>query len=164
MKLSAPWIKFYRELEALFAEDEEVRVVYDEEVNEVKLYVENSVKAEALSQLLPEEKTFGNVTLRITVIPGNNVLKGVDLFSRAFEGNPALSYVLPIDCPMGHFEYAIFKPKVVQFFNDDIGDLNGLCSTLYQDIAKDVFGSETGIFFCTEPTEQKLQKPLGEWP
>lgn len=39
--------------------------------------------------------------------------------------------------------------KVVQYFNDDLGDAHGVCSTLYQEIAKDVFGEHEGIFFCT---------------
>ena len=33
-------------------------------------------------------------------------------------------------------------------------DINGNCSTLYQEIAKDVFGEDEGICFCTD-TEEK---------
>ena len=75
MKLSSPWVEFYREIEALFAQDDEVKVVYEEEKNEVKLYVENARKADALAQLLPTEKTFGNVVLKITVIPANGLVE-----------------------------------------------------------------------------------------
>ena len=69
--LSSPWVNFYRELEALFAKDPEVKVVYDEEKNDVKLYVDNLAKADALAQLLPVERTFGNITITVTVIPAN---------------------------------------------------------------------------------------------
>jgi len=47
-------------------------------------------------------------------------------------------------------DYVVFRNEVVQFFNDEMGDPNGLKSTLYQDIAKDVFADKDGIFFCTE--------------
>ena len=164
MKLSSPWVNFYRELDALFLQDPEVRVMYDEEANEVKLYVENARKADALTQLLPAEKTFGNVTLKITVIPANEAnISKADLLAEAFDGNPALSYIQHVDAVIGSFDYAVFQNVVVQYFNDDLSDINGLKSTLYQDIAKDVFGEDAGVFFCTEaPTT--LSKPLGEWP
>ncbi len=164
MKLSAPWVNFYRELEALFAQDPEVRVVYEEETNEVKLFVENARKADALAQLLPAEKAFGNVTLKIAVIPANDEgVSKAELIAEAFDGNPALSYIQHVDAVIGSFDYAVFENKVVQYFNDDLSDLNGLKSTLYQDIAKDVFGEDAGVFFCTE-APASLSKPLGEWP
>ena len=45
--------------------------------------------------------------------------------------------------------YVVFVKEVVQYFNDDLGDANGVCSTLYQDIAKRLFTSTEGVFFCT---------------
>lgn len=165
MKLSSPWVEFYHEIEALFAQDPEVKVVYEEENNEVKLFVENARKAEALTQLLPVEKTFGNVTLKVTVVPANDVtISKADLLAEAFDGNPALSYVQHVDAVIGSFDYAVFQNKVVQFFNDNLSDINGNKSTLYEDIAKDVFGAEAGVFFCTEAGSHELAKPLGEWP
>lgn len=165
MKLSSPWVEFYREIEALFAQDDEVKVVYEEEANEVKLYVENAHKADALTQLLPAEKTFGNVTLKITVIPANDLkVSKADLIAEAFDGNPALSYVQHVDAVIGAFDYAVFQNKVVQFFDDNLSDINGNKSTLYENIAKDVFGTDVGVFFCTEAGSRDLAKPLGEWP
>lgn len=164
MKLSAPWVTFYRELEALFAYDEEVKVTYDEEAVEVKIYVDNMRKADALTELLPTEKVFGNVTLKINVVPSNKVLTKADLISEAFNGNPALAYIQHVDSLIGSFDYAVFEPKVVQFYNDNMQDLNGLKSTLYEDIAKDVFGEDISVFFCTSPLDRELAKPLGEWP
>lgn len=165
MKLSAPWVEFYRELEALFAQDPEVKVVYEEENNEVKLFVETARKADALTQLLPAEKTFGNVTMKITVVPANNLeVSKADLIAEAFDGNPALSYVQHVNAVVGAFDYAVFQNKVVQFFDDNLSDINGNKSTLYENIAKDVFGSDIGVFFCTEAGSNELVKPLGEWP
>jgi hypothetical protein len=57
----------------------------------------------------------------------------------------------------------VFEKKVVQFFNDQLDDINGNKSTLYQDIAKDVFEKHEGVYFCTA-ADGKLSKPLGEWP
>lgn len=165
MKLIAPWVNYWREIEALFAQDPEVKVVYDEEANEVKLFVDNSRKADAIAYLLPEEKTFGNVTLKISVVPANDGIQSkFDAIQEAFVGNPALSYVWQARTPFGEFDYVVFEPKVVQYFNDDMRDVNGNKTTLYQDIAKDVIGEEANLCFCTEPIKKELAKPLGEWP
>ena len=164
MKLSAPWVNFYNEIKALFEEDPEIKIAFDEEVPEVKLFVENPRKADALMQLLPTEKEFGNVTMKVTVVPADTEETKLDLISEAFFGNPILSYVWSADTPLGTFNYAVFENKVVQYFNDDISDINGNRSTLYQEIAKDVFGTDGGVMFCTEARDNKLTKPLGEWP
>lgn len=165
MKLSSPWVNFYREVEALFKQDDEVRVVFDDENYELRIYVDNSRKADALSQLLPTEKAFGNVVVKVTVVPSNaNIASKVDALREAFCGNPALASVFEIETPMGRLNYAVFQNRVVQYFNDDLGDIDGKRSTLYQEIAKDVFGEDIGLFFCTESGEKSLSKPLGEWP
>ena len=156
MKLSPPWTKFYKELEALFKDDPGIKMAFEEVENgsgyKIKLYVEGANKAEALAELLPAEKQFGNVTVSIEVIPANlNKEDVIQLYRAAFEGNPAFSYaevVTGISAP--NFNYIVFEPEVVQFFNDDLSDINGYCSTLYQEIAKDVFVERPGVHFCTD--------------
>ena len=164
IKLSPPWLTFYHEMEALFGEDPEIRIEYSDSTETIKLYVDNTEKAEALSKLLPVKKSFGNVTVTIQVIPANeSAVRIVDLFDRAFKGNPALSYVRTTGGAFGiPMDYVVFKNRVVQFFNDDISDINGLKSTLYQEIAKDIFDETTGIFFCTDVEEGTARDPLGE--
>ena len=49
--LSSPWVVYYREVNALFGQDPEIHVVFDEDKNELKLFVDNSSKAEALREL-----------------------------------------------------------------------------------------------------------------
>lgn len=165
MKLISPWVDFYRKIQMLFEQDPEVETVFDEENNEIKLYVEGARKADALMMLLPTEKVFGNVTVKITVIPANNgEMTKADALREAFIGNPALSYVIEIPSVFGTFNYAVFQNKVVQYFNDDMRDINGNRSTLYQELAKEVFGYDTDICFCTEAASEELSKPLGEWP
>ena len=42
IQLSPPWITFVNELEQLFLYDSEVHIVYDEEEQEVKVYVDSA--------------------------------------------------------------------------------------------------------------------------
>lgn len=149
-KLSSPWITFVHELDALFDPDPDITIYYEDKEPRVKLYVESTYKAEALAKLLPTEKTFGNITLKIDVVPANeNTDRPVDLLKRAFEGNPVLEQVACITNPFGTINYAIFKREVVQFYNDQMDDAYGNKNTLYQEIAKDVFGQQDGVYFCT---------------
>ena len=158
VNLSAPWVTFYREIGALLGDDPEITLSLDDANNNIKVYVDNPDKAEALQALLPSERTFGNVTVTITIIPANNLAESrASLFRRAFEGNPAFAYEQSSEKGLYSFSYIVFKNKVVQFFNDNLQDVNGNCSTLYQEIAKNVFGEQEGIFFCTD-TEEKVGK------
>lgn len=170
--MSAPWVIYYREIEELFREDPEIRVVYNEEDVEIRLYVDNSAKADALQSLLPTVKDFGNVQLKITIIPFNKLGETREnIYATAFYDNPILSYIRTIRGVFtNNITYVVFINKVVQYFNDDLGDVNGMCSTLYQEIAKDIFGENEGVFFCTDLPDdawaktQSLGSPLGEWP
>lgn len=148
--LSSPWVIYFRKVEALFAQDPDVKVELDNESYELKIYVESPVKAEAIQQLLPNEKAFGNVTLKISVIPAD--LESADkaaLIRRAFEGNPALVDIVHTEIIVAPVDYVIFQKKVVQYFSDDTSDLHGLTSTLYEDIARDVLGMEADLYYCT---------------
>jgi len=148
--LSAPWITFIREIELLFGKDDEVNVVVDSDELEVKLYVDNNRKAEALSRLLPVEKEFGNVKVKIAVIPSNKAEETpLAMIAQAFEGNPVFEGTTTVDTLMGSFGYAVFKKEVAQFYNDQLDDIHGNRSMLYQDIAKDVLGAKDGVFYCT---------------
>ena len=187
LKISAPWVLFYRKIEALFKNDPEVRVIFDDEEScDVKLYVENAGKADALMKLLPTVKDFGNVLLTVTVIPANGTFAPPAsdtrmLIGTALAGNGALSYIHSVNGIFTNgITYVVFKNEVVQYFADDLGDVNGLNSTLYQELAKEVFGDIPGVFFCTDvPGEASyrvigdgvyrapggsLGRPLGEWP
>ena len=48
LNLSPPWVVYYRKLSAFFKEDPEVKIVYDDIEQEIKLYVSNAEKAVAL--------------------------------------------------------------------------------------------------------------------
>ena len=149
LKLSPPWITFMHEIVALFNQDPDIDIKCDEEEPRIKLYVKGAGKAEALTKLLPTDKEFGNVILKIEVIPANEEDKPSDLIRRAFEGNPVLEQVVSVPGPYGTFNYALFKKEVVQFYNDQMDDVCGNKNTLYQEIAKDVFNQQDGVYFCT---------------
>ena len=152
VKLSSPWMSFYHEMEALFKEDPEIMLAFDEDKMEIRMFVDNEDKADALQQLMPAERVFGNTAVKIMIIPANlQVATDTVLFQRAFSGNPAFSYITSVESVFSNpISYVVFKNKVVQYFNDNLGDVNGNYSTLYQDIAKDIFGDHPGIFFCTD--------------
>lgn len=154
IKLSPPWYNFYREVMALFGEDPDINVVFDEDNNVIKLYVENHDKADALEQILPKEKSFGNVSVYIEVIPKNKEMSTADLYRKAFEGNPAYSFTATIDGIMTNpLHYVVFKNRVVQYWNDNLGDINGNTSTLYEIIARDIFDGTNNVCFNTDTKE-----------
>ena len=164
IKLSPPWITYVNELKAMFEKDSYVRVEYnDAQEDIVKLYVNKQEKADALSQLLPTVKEFGGFNLKIFVIPANfNNMPSEELILAAFEGNPVLENTMVLHSPFGDMTYGIFAKKVVQFQNDDISDPNGLESTLYENIAKDIFNSKPNTFWCTSSKDIPLKDGKNE--
>lgn len=172
-KISPPWILYVSQINALFSNDPDITIEYDNDNVEVKLYVNNNKKAAALMYLLPFEKKFGNVTLDIIIIPSNhNAVEKVDLttdkdyFEAAFENNPVFAFTHVVQGIFTNtLTYVVFKNRVVQFFADNLNDIHGNISTLYQELAKDVFNKDVipGVLFCTD-IEEKVGKPLGEWP
>ena len=178
LNLLPAWTIFYHELEVFFAKDPEVRVVYDNEEPRIKLYVEEKTKAEALRALLPSEKTYGSIVLKIDIIPSNVRERSINsdafLYEIALYNNPILSYIKVVKGIFSNnLTYVVFENKVVQYFNDDLGDVHGLCSTLYQDIAKEIFKEKEGVFFCTDLPEGEydgyddeglITAPFESWP
>ena len=169
LKLSPPWITYVNEVNALFENDDDVKVIYENSKLTLKIFVEKVRKAAAISQLMPTEKEFGNVKLKISVIPANGgVMKPIretnEVFEAAFEDNPALSFVETVPSSLWSFNctYVVFKNKVVQFFNDNLKDIHGNMSTLYQDIAEDVFTEMYGVSYCTD-IEEKIGKSKEDW-
>ena len=165
VKLSPPWDIFYREINAMFMRDPEVRVMYDEEALTLKLYVSNDDKADALMQVLPPQKTFGNVTLQIEVVPANDIVNGSasQLWTRVFFGNDAVNDIREVKGIAGlpDMTFVLFRKEVVQYYTDNLRDLHGITSTLYQTIANDIFLIPDGVYFCTDVD---YGQPLVDYP
>lgn len=152
----APWVIFFRKVEALFKKDPKVHVEYDKDAQAINIKVDDSEKADALQKKLPSTKVFGNVVLSINVIPANNnTWEDPKLFEIIFEGNEAFSHITTIsDIPDADISnpigYCTFKKEVAQYAADDLSSEYGVASTLYEDLAKDVFGDTNGVYFCTD--------------
>lgn len=175
LKISSPWVTYINKVQALFDGDPEIacNITWDSAKPQIVLATHNGDKAAALLKLLPSEKKYGNVTLKIGVdgpISNRAFVKATELFNTAFEKNPAFAYCInPSDENYWFvdFTYVVFKNCVVQFFNDNLNDPHGLISTLYQDIAAELFEDMNfpngNICYCTD-VEHKVGVPLGEWP
>ncbi len=168
IKLSPPWAIFYQQLKILFEQDSEITIVYNEEDDTIKIYVDNADKADALTTLLPVTKGWGVKVLHIEVIPSNTtknfyatkVTNGASLFERAFRNNPAFNYAKTISGVFSNnLTYVVFKNKVVQYYNDSLSDIHGLCSTLYENIARNIFTEKEGVFFCTDTPSSLVTLP-----
>ena len=176
LKISPPWVTYLNKLQALFDGDPHIafNIDYNEMNVTLAIAATDGLKAAAIARLLPSEKQFGNVTLTINIDCPNMANKAFtsaeELFNTAFNGNPCFAYCT---VPGGEywavpFTYVVFKNCVVQFFNDNLNDPHGIISTLYQDIADEIFEDMNfvggGIAYCTDVEHGKLGMPLGEWP
>ena len=158
LKLSTPWVTLKEQMLELFGYDPDIRVVDegygagDSQVKQIKLMVDGPVKADALTQILPESMNFGGVEVKITVVPANDGEQSIgSLYRAAFNGNPAVHDILTVkDFTGTDVTYVEFAKKIVQFCNDNIGSPAGVSSMLYEDIARDVLGDKNlGVFFST---------------
>lgn len=154
VKLAAPWITYKKYIDMFFGKDPEIKILFNEEEPELKLVVSNPSKAYALSKMLSSYKEFGNVRLNISVENAKEEMTSEALLLAAFENNPILEKVRSYKTPFGDVSYALFKKEVVQFYNDEMSSIEGLKSTLYEDMAREVF-ENLNIYFCTNPEENK---------
>lgn len=167
MKLSPPWETWFSEIQMLFRQDPDIectRLGCSDPT--LKLRVNNQTKARALEKMIPAEKDFGGVIARVMIVPANvDEMTPIELLRTAFKGNKAVSRIESVNSPFGTVIYTVFRPDVVQFFNDNMADINGNKTTLYEEIARDVFDGGLVIGnYCTEAVNPNLEKPLGEWP
>ena len=151
----SPWVIFSKKVQALFEKDPEVKVEFDNDTYTLKLLVDNEEKADALTRIMPTTKVFGNIVVNISVIPSNATNWNAKYYEAAFKGNEAFSHLTVVDEIPGvvisnPIAYCSFKKEVVQYNADDLSSESGKASTLYQELAKDIFGDTDGVFFCTD--------------
>jgi DNA-directed RNA polymerase subunit RPC12/RpoP len=158
--LSSPWVSYYHKLCAFFRSDPNVEVKFDEENDKIELYVTGDDKYLALTAIMPDQISFGNVTIAIDIIPANKIRSKskAELIKDALTGNGLYSNVLDIQVPgaSNKFTYVMFEPKVVHYWDDNLGDPHGNVTTLAQDLAKDIFTNLDGVFYCTENYDPDL--------
>ena len=172
LKLAPPWVTYVNKVIALFGEDPDIDIVFDNDDMRLDLKVDNAEKAAILAQWFPVEKQFGTVVLSIAVIPANGEIKELGkmsykcMFDLLFDKNPAYSFSYAVVGVLSNtITYVVFANEVVQWFNDNLNDIYGNISTLYQEIASDVFEDAglCGVCYCTDKPKD-LKSPLGEWP
>ena len=163
--LSAPWVTYRNKLASLFVGDVTVDISPINEGTDDGHYTIlirsiSEKKIAAFKKLLPETVNFGNVEVKheYEVVPEEDTY--FIAFKNLFEGSPMVSDIkYAEDMTKNQHMFLMFKPEVVQFFNDNTDDINGLYSGLAQDIAREVFASIgfQGVHFNTDrprPAEQ----------
>lgn len=183
LKLSPPWVTYVNKLIALFDQDPEITIKVTN--NFVQIYVDNEEKALLLTKWLPFGKQFGNYSLSIAVYPPNIATDEQSLSSKlklsaeienlpldrqfdlVFAHNPVYSFSYRVEgLFLNDVVYVVFKNEVVQFFNDNLNDIYGNISTLYENIARDIFEGVFDnqiVFFCTDVKDESLRGER-QWP
>ena len=176
LKILPPWSVYIKKLAAMFDPDPQIafNVNWDGRNPSVTLATNNAEKAAGLAKLLPEEKVFGNVTLKINIdCPKTSNIAfptARKLFETVFEGNPVFVEVIT---PEGYWfvdlTYVIFAHEVVMIVADNLMDPRGLISTLYQDIASEIFADRSyqtagGICFATDIKHEPKLGDQKNWP
>ena len=157
--IEAPWYTFRKKVNALFEQDEKITVgeVYEPEDGTCDFAFDIEVKDHekflALDRVMPKTRTFGNVTLGITLFDEENANgnDGIELFETIFKDNPIVKDIKrAVDFAGTEFGFVRFQPEVIQFPDDNIADYSGNWSGLAQDIAGEVFDDGfRGVYFCT---------------
>lgn len=177
LKILPPWSVYIKKLEAMFDGDPQIalNVNWDGTNPSVTIATNNGDKAAGLLLLLPEEKEFGNVTLKINIdcdhISNLAFPNARKLFETVFDGNPVFVEVIaPENYWYVDFTYVVFAHRIAQLNCDNLLDPRGFISILYQDIASEIFKDRKfqtagGICFATDiPRSTSVGGPLGEWP
>lgn len=150
--LLPPWEVYAQKIKAMFDGDPDIKIEVVDQPHIVKIKVNNQTKADALSQLLPEKILYGSVTVAIKVTPVNNGDHFLDLINRALDGNPNFAYT-KVTTGVFPGRYVVMKKKVAQYPSDNLYDPHGVTSTLYADLAMDLFGGPNGVFYCTDTAD-----------
>lgn len=151
--LSAPWDIYRKKLLALFDKDEDIEVKEITDDYELHIVSSNMRKFNALRNLLPPIKTFGNVTLRIIVDYKEYTFSYRQAIKDLFADNGRVKQIIDgKDRSNIPHVFVLFKPEVIQFFSDNMFDYNGLWSGLAQDLCTEIFeGAQTNcVHFSTD--------------
>lgn len=162
LKLSPPWDGYMSMLASFFAGDKRVRVGYCEDgVGTIEVFDQKMF--DALSMVLRTKIRFGNVRLRINLVLGECVkhdrngkrrqieMTDLQALKEVLRLNPAFSKIKSEKGAMFDFVFCIFKPLVIQWYNDNLGNPWKLSASTYEQQADFVFKRELGVSFTTEP-------------
>lgn len=171
--ICSPWLLFHKKVFNLFQYDDEIEV--DTEVESVNgiasfnISSSNSKKLFAIMKILKNDIKFGNITLHINYVFKNEDTEDqyatTEDFENAFDGNPLFYRIL--DNSIG-YNFAIFDNVILTYYADDMTDYCGNAHQIVADLVKEVTKESPLVHVCTkvedEKDENRLGKPLGEWP
>jgi len=138
LRLSPPWYTFFNYVINSVGRDRCVEVFEMQEISDgnflIPIEVRGRDKAIALATILVPCVNFGNINVRIEVIQCGQVVKPDDrcqdecslmrIFEEAFGTNHYYEYVEFRRVFSSIIVFPVFKKEVIQFFNDDLSDLN----------------------------------------
>ena len=100
--------------------------------------------------MIPESVDMGNITIKNNFKYTGKRNTDVDLLKVAFAGNPIVSEIVAVETPFQTtVDYCVFKKEVIQFYNDEMMDINGNYNGLAHDIARKLFVQDSNTSYCT---------------
>nr|WP_093293253.1 hypothetical protein [Thermoactinomyces sp. DSM 45892] len=173
VELSPPWVTYFNEIKYSVGADPSVTVgplIPVVDVYLIIVIVSDNEKAKAIATLLHPTKTFGNVEVLVVVINTHGELitplpcpldafEIASIFQTALTGNDFFQEVVvqPQLPDEPDAVYPVFKPEVIQFFNDDISNLcntfTGVAANVFQDVLRNQI-CEVSILFSTSCDEE----------
>lgn len=152
--ISPPQYTLWRKLAYSFGTDPEISVRDPYEKNNItfiKVVVQDPNRASAVAGVLIPEYNFGGILVRVKVIDSEgNLVEPPDVGQPGFSvrqmietalfANPYFYEVIPCRAPNQPNQVltAVFYPKVIQFWNDDLSDYFGYAHFVAEDVFSDV--------------------------
>ncbi len=152
--ISPPQFTLWRKLAYSFGADPEIAVRNPYEKNNttiIEVVVEDANRAPAVAGVLNDKYNFGGIQVKVKVIdPEGNRVDPPDVTQPGFSvqqmietalfANPYFYKVIPNRTPREPDRelVAVFYPKVIQFWNDDLSDFFGYAHFVAQDVFADV--------------------------
>lgn len=134
--LSSPWCEFYNLLKAFFANDRSITITDEGDEKDGKYVIDISCAKvnvlASLQKLIGTQRSYGNITVEIKYISTSDAICDEEVID-ALADTGYLFDVQEAEIPLGTFTFAIMRPKVVQFYSDDISDLYGNTNLTAQD-------------------------------
>ena len=128
ISIEAPWWRFYKLLENLFAKDESIELSNNDETKgifEIIISSANTCKLAAIKKVVGTEREFGNVKVAIEYNEEESPLT-LDEFATAFKDTGYLVDTKTATTPAGDpLYFPIMKKDVIQFYDDNIADYYG---------------------------------------
>lgn len=151
----APVYTIANRLRAIFSDDPKISIPVPEKNSaEIVIHVADSLKAAALSQIIPAEYEDEGVSVRI--INDNKDRDVSDVFAAAFDGNPHFAGIIVSrpddDAPVlgGEVFSTVFKKEVIQFPNGNAGAIGGRETTTMEELVRRMMPNTGKMTFCTE--------------